>query len=36
VEFNGLARLADPIAQLAFQRLADTVPTQMTRVLASR
>lgn len=36
VDFNGLARLADPVAQLAFQRLADTVPKQMTRVLTGR
>ncbi|MDY6808992.1 MAG: SRPBCC family protein [Actinomycetota bacterium] len=36
VQFNGLARLADPVAQLAFQRLAGTVPEQMTRVLTGR
>ncbi|MFW0793067.1 SRPBCC family protein [Gordonia sp. CPCC 205515] len=33
VDFHGLARLADPVAQLAFNRLADTVPKQMTEVL---
>lgn len=33
VDFVGVARLADPLAQLGFNRLADTVPDQMTRVL---
>lgn len=35
VDFHGVARLADPLAQLAFNRLADTVPKQMTSVLAA-
>ncbi|MCH5642913.1 MULTISPECIES: SRPBCC family protein [unclassified Gordonia (in: high G+C Gram-positive bacteria)] len=33
VDFNGLARLADPLAQLGFNRLAQTVPPQMTRAI---
>ncbi|SDU71741.1 SRPBCC family protein [Gordonia westfalica] len=33
VTFNGLARLADPLAQLAFNRLADSVPRQISTVL---
>ncbi|ROZ86558.1 SRPBCC family protein [Gordonia sp. OPL2] len=36
VEFNGAAKLADPVAQLAFNRLADSVPKQMTTVLEKR
>ncbi|MEE4025556.1 SRPBCC family protein [Gordonia sp. PKS22-38] len=35
VDFNGVAKIADPIAQLAFGRLADTVPKQMSRVLTA-
>ncbi|MYR07609.1 polyketide cyclase [Gordonia sp. SID5947] len=36
VEFNGVARLADPLAQIGFGRLADTVERQMTAALAGR
>ncbi|AFR46786.1 MULTISPECIES: SRPBCC family protein [Gordonia] len=33
ITFNGRARLADPLAQLAFNRLAGSVEDQITRVL---
>ncbi|GAB91932.1 SRPBCC family protein [Gordonia rhizosphera] len=33
VRFNGVARAVNPIAQLAFNRLAESVPRQMTEVL---
>jgi carbon monoxide dehydrogenase subunit G len=35
VEFNGIAKAADPLAQLAFNRLAGSVPKQLTETLES-
>lgn len=35
VEFNGLAKLATPIARMAFEKLANEVRTSMTSVLAT-
>lgn len=35
VELNGLAKLAAPIARVAFEKLADKVETRMTSVLAT-
>jgi hypothetical protein len=31
--FNGLAKLADPVARIAFEKLADETVTQLTRAL---